>query len=286
VTVRPAWEFAAAAAPRGLALAREKAYLLAWDEQNWLYLLHLTGRRQAQVPAPQAIAAGAASDDGSAFAAIGTKGEVWWLAPDLMPRWQRLLPHPAVAAALDPFGQYLAVADRAGGLVLFNRHGKALAHVRVPRPLLHLAFVPESPTLVGSSDLGLVAAFDLAGNCRWRDGLAAHVGGLAVSGRGERVLLACFSEGLRQYALDGKPRERIAVAEPCRLVGVDYLGQRLLVGGLDRRVLLLDGNGQALADHSADGALTALALTPLGNFAVAALADGRLLGLELRSPAG
>src|SRR5262245_1789278 len=232
VRVRPAWEFTAASALGGLALAREKAWLLAWDKQNWLYLLHPDGRRQAQVAAPQAIAGATTSDDGTAFAVVGRKGEVWWLAPDLMPRWQRLLPHPATAAALDPFGQYLAVADRSGALYFFNRRGKAFARENSPRPLLHLAFITEVPTLVGSSDLGLVAAFDLMGRCLWRDGLAANVGGLAVTGRGERILLACFSDGLRGYSLAGQKLEHVPVAEPCRLVALDYGGRRTLVAGL------------------------------------------------------
>ena len=42
--------------------------------------------------------------------AVGAAGEVWWLAPDLATRRQQTLPQPQVAAALDPYGGYLAVA--------------------------------------------------------------------------------------------------------------------------------------------------------------------------------
>src|SRR5262245_61581126 len=126
VGVRPAWEFAAVATVRTLALAREKGCVLAWDESQWLYLLDRSGKRQAQVPAPRPLAAICCSDDGSAWAAVGMGGEVWWLAPDLMPRWQRALAQPAVAAAMDPFGQYLAAADSGGQLTLFDRSGKTI----------------------------------------------------------------------------------------------------------------------------------------------------------------
>jgi hypothetical protein len=128
-----------------VALAREKGSLLAWDENNWLYLLNRRGERQTQVHGTAALTAACSADDGSAYAALGSRGEVWWLAPDLMPRWQRTVPFPPLAAALDPFGQYLAVSDARGHLHLFDRNGRPRCRVETPRPLYHLAFVPEAP---------------------------------------------------------------------------------------------------------------------------------------------
>src|SRR5262245_17748070 len=100
VTLRPAWDFTTGASPRGLALAREKGGVLVWDDKNWLYLLDRAGRPQAQVPSPRPLAAVCCADDGSSYAAVGSDGEVWWLAPDLIPRWQRNLPHRGVTAAM------------------------------------------------------------------------------------------------------------------------------------------------------------------------------------------
>src|SRR5205814_3288339 len=105
--MRLLWTQSLSARPRGLALAREKGWTLAWDETDWLYLLNQKGERQAQFHAPGALAAACCSDDGSAYVAVGGRGEIWWLAPDLMTRWERSLPAPALAAALDTFGQYV-----------------------------------------------------------------------------------------------------------------------------------------------------------------------------------
>src|SRR5262249_36258486 len=152
----PAWSVALASGLRGLALAREKGTLLTWDGDGGLYLLDRRGERQAQRPLPGVVTAACAADDGSAYAAVGERREVWWLAPDLTPRWQRTLSHAAVAAALDPFGQYLAVADGRGRLHVLDRHGRRVLSADSPRPLHHLAFVPAAPFLVGCADFGLV----------------------------------------------------------------------------------------------------------------------------------
>jgi hypothetical protein len=207
---------------------------------------------------------------------------VWWLAPDLMPRWERSVPGPALAAALDPFGQCLAVADARGNLTLFDRDARQLARVQTPRPLCHLAFVPEVPRLLGCADLGLLACFDPSGRCLWREGLAAHIGALAVSGDGGRIALACFSEGLRFYGLTGRKEGGVAPPEPCRLAALTYDGARLLVGGLGNRLLLLDREARTLDAVTLDGPAVALALAALGEWGAVALADGRVLGLSLR----
>src|SRR5262249_53406119 len=158
-----------------------------------------------------------------------------------------------LAVALDPFGRRIAVADAGGHVSLFDRRGRQLARVETPRPLRHLAFVPEAPRLVGCADLGLLACFDPAGHCLWREGLVGHVGALAGAGAGGRTALACFSEGLRFSALAGRKEGGVAPPEPCRLVALSYDGGRLLVGGLGNRLLLLDRDGQTLESLTLDG---------------------------------
>jgi hypothetical protein len=282
---KPLWSFSPFGAPRGLGLAREKGWLLTWDDCHWLYLINGKGERQAQTRTPAPLAAAAFADDGSSCAAVGSGGEVWWLALDLTPRWHRTLRHAALAAALDPFGQYLAVADAGSGLHLFDRDGRRLWEVQTPRPLRHLAFVPEAPFLVGSADYGLVASLDMAGQVVWRDGLVVHCGSLAISGNGERILLACFSDGLRRYSLDGKKKGHIAVAVACRLVALSFDGRVILVAGRSNRLLLLDTQGKTLGEHQLDRPALAVALSPLADRVIAAQADGQVVALGLRREA-
>jgi hypothetical protein len=281
-SIRPLWSLPLQARPRGLVLAREKGWLLAWDEKHWLYLVNRSGAKQAQVHFPASLATACAAEDGSSYAAAGSNGEVLWLAPDLTVRWQQTVNQRVLAMALDPFGQYLAVSEARGHLHYFDRYGRPIGHVQSPRPLHHLAFIPAAPFLLGAADYGLVARFDLMGRCLWVDGLVAHIGALTVSGDGDRLLLACFTEGLQRYNLLGKNQGRIQVAEPCRLASQSFDGRLILVAGLSNRLLLLDREGRLLCEHLLEKPAGALALCALGEGAVVALSDGRVLGLEVR----
>jgi hypothetical protein len=276
------WSLATGAAPSGLALAREAGTLLAWDENHWLYAVNRRGERQGQARPVAAVAAACVADDGSALAVAGSRGEVCWLAPDLRPRWRHDLHHPAVAAALDPFGRRLAVSDAKGRLSLFDRDGHRLWKSHLPRPLHHLAFVPEAPFLLGAADFGLVVCLDMAGGSVWRDGLPVHCGGLATSGDGGRIVLACFSDGLRRYTLGAGPKGHVTTSEPCRLAALSFDGGLALVAGRSKRLLLLDIHGKPLGVHLLERPALAVALSALGEQAFVALTDGGVRALDLR----
>ena len=262
-------------------LAREAITLLTWDDGGNLCLLNRHGSRQAHRPFPGQLVGACAADDGSAYAAIGPLGEVHWLAPDLTERWHKAYPTPLVAAALDPFGQYLAVCDGRGHLRIMDRKGKRVMTANCPRPLLHLAFVPTAPFLIGAADFGLVACFDLTGQCIWRAGLVAHVGSLAVSETGSTLALACFTEGIQRYDLAGKSLGRHNPGTGCRLAALTMDGQRSLVAGLGPGLLLSDANGKPVASGETELPSVALALAALGDIAYVALPDGRVQAFQL-----
>ncbi len=281
IPAEPVWSLAVSGAVRGLSLARESGWALVRDERHWLYLLDRVGKRHGQLRAPRELTASACADDGSAFAAGGKDGEVWWLAPDLMPRWQRALGQRVEAVAVDPLGQYLAASDATGRLFLFTRKGRPVWRLQVPRPLRHLAFVPEAPFLLGSADYGLVGCFDAQGNMVWRDGLVAHVGSLAASGDGS-ALLACFSDGLNRYALKGPPAVRQPLPSPCRVAALSYDGGRVLAAGLSASVALIDAGGRARGEYKLESPAAAVALSPLADRAVVGTVSGQVIGLKWR----
>ena len=82
---------------------------------------------------------------------------------------------------------------------------------------------------------------------------------LAVTGNGGQIVLACFSEGLQRYGSDGHRLDRLPLEETCRLVAVGFEGLHLLVGGLSKRLLLLDAAGKTLATHELEQSAIALA---------------------------
>lgn len=274
------WSRKIAAPPRGLALARERGWLLVWDADRGLHLFDRSGNLQAHVQTPAPLVHACCADDGQSFAAVGAGGQVWLLAPDLTPRWERSVPQRGAAVALDPFGHYLAAADGEGGLCLFDRKGRSRWRVSHARPLHHVAFVPERPALAASADFGLVTCLDLTGNGLWRDGPLAHVGTLTVSGDGTVIALACFSDGLHSYSLAGPKRRGLGDAGACRLAAVSYDGQALLTDDLEQHLRLWDAVGSVHTAHALDGKPAGLALGATGEEAAVALADGRVLALR------
>jgi hypothetical protein len=157
--------------------------------------------------------------------------------------------------------------------------GAGVGRATNPRPLQHLAFVPERPLLIASADFGSVAAFSLGGRRRWHDAPVAHCGALATSGDGSRIALACFSDGVSFYHHRGEKRRDGPHLGPCRLVALAYDGSALLTAGLDGCVRLHKWDGQIRSDFRPDAAVTSLALNALGNTALVGLADGKVLAL-------
>lgn len=281
--MRLLWSQTIPAPLRGLTLAREREAILAWDGQDGLFLFNAAGTIQAQRPAPAPIAAAGCAEDGSAYIVAGSQSPaVYWLAPDLTPRWQRPLPHRITALAVEPLGRRIAVADAGGTLHLMDGRGRTLWQATTPRPLHHLAFVPESPVLVGAADFGLVLCFGASGECVWRDGLVAHVGSLAVNGDGSCILLACFSDGLYRYSATGPQQQRISLDSPCHFAALSYAGDCSLTADRQKRICLRDSKGDLCDQISLEAPAVTAALSALADYALVGLANGAVLCYEAR----
>ena len=266
---------------RGLSLARERGLVLAWDDQHILHLFNRRGELQGRWSSPDELTDAACADDGTALAATGAGGKVWLLAPDLTVRWERRVPGRAVSVAVETLARAVAVGDGAGTLNLFDRHGTTVWQALNPRPLHYLAFVPEEPRLVVASDFGLVAGYDPAGQCVWRDGLVSHVGSLAVSGDGTSVVLACFSEGLCCYHDgDAKSRRFLPRTAPVHLAALSYDGKTLLTTDREHLLVWRNADGTIRREMTVESKPVALALAATGDRALVAFADGRLAALE------
>jgi outer membrane protein assembly factor BamB len=276
--MRLLWTEAIAPGLQGLALAREGGRLLARDGRHGLFVLDDRGRRLEHRPAPAGLVAACIAADGNTFAAVGNDGKVWLFEKDLTTRWERTF-GPGSAVALDSFGDRVAVADAAGGLVLLDRDGRPLWRATCPRPLRLLSFVAEAAVVVGNADFGLLTCFDARGNLLWRDAPVTHAGSLSASGDGSVIALACYSDGLCCYGVN-QPRPRVVNTAPCRLADVSYDGKTFLTVGLDDRVYLRDPEGIAKAEWTLASRAVAVALAPRGDRAAVALADGTVMMLQ------
>lgn len=276
------WTLPLDASPRGLSLAREAQRLLVWTDSHWLFWTNRKGERQAQTHLPNPIAAAAVSEDGSAFVAAEADGRISWLAPDLRPRWDRRLKGKPTAAAVDPLGLVAAVATNQSVIQFLYSDGELACEVSCPRSAHHLAFVAGTSVLIAAADLGWVGAFDLElGDWIWRDAPVVSLGGLAIAGSGEPILLACFSEGVRAYQKDGKLKEFKSPQRSCRDVAVSYDGSLLVALQLDGCLVGLTADLKPRFNYQPDAAVAGLALGALGDVLYLAQADRKIVALSL-----
>jgi hypothetical protein len=260
---------------RGLALARERGWLFGWDGRDGLHLWDRQGNLQAHSRAPATVAAVAAAADGRHFVVLGQEGRMWLLSPDLTLRWEHGATGRGGAVAIAGEGERVAVAI-GSTLYLLDNNGKGLWAVPTPRPLRHLTFVPEKPVVVGSADYGFVACFEVTGKMRWRDTPVANVGSLSANGRGDCLVLACFSEGVCGYTVDSGQGQRLAGEAACHLADVSYKGDALLMAGLENRVYLRTNQGSFRGQINAEGPVVGIGLAPLADSVVVATAEGIL----------
>jgi hypothetical protein len=267
---------------RGLALARERHWLLAWDGDQ-LSLWDAAGRCLTRKQAATTLAVACSADDGQAYAASGAEGQLWYLSDELRTRWETRLPARPLAVALSPLGEHLAAADAAGGLQLCDATGRRLWRTTVPRPLDRLAFIPEHPLLVGCAAAALVVCYDLTGRQAWRDSHVANFGSLSVTGNGDRIALACWSEGVCCWDRAGRKLPPLSGLGAVARVKQSYDGSRLLVEDPNHRVSLRKPSGELISECPLEARPVALALDALGRSVAAALADGTLLLLASQS---
>lgn len=229
---------------------------------------------------PPVLLAGAA--DGRSFVWADAAGQVRLAAADGATLWARPAPG-AAALAIDAWGHRVAVAH-ATELSVLDGQGKTCWHAVPPRPLRHLTFVVESALLLAAAEFALVCAYDPAGNCLWRDGLMTHVGALAVTGEERWAYLACFTRGLCGYHPRHGRQTALASTAPTRLVSVSYRGDHLATVDLDAGLRLWTDPGTLVGEHRFSAPVIALALAPLADYLVAALASGEVIRLDLTDP--
>jgi hypothetical protein len=264
--------------PLGLLHQREAGGLVVWGERGGLTALSRRGTVQARTrfPEPPRVAV---ADDGSAVVAA-TADQLSWLAPEQQARWQRSIPSPATAVALDPFGRFLAVADGQSRLEILDRDGRRVLTAECPRPFRHLVFVPAAPALIAAADFGLLARLELpSGEWAWRASVVAHVGGLAVADSGEPVVLACYSAGLRRFSAAGKPVPTPDL--PGQSVAVTFDGRLTVVLGPDDTLTGLNPLAEVVFAGTVDEPVRAMALAALGDTAFVATVGGAVRALAV-----
>jgi hypothetical protein len=280
----PLWSHQLADPIAGLAFARESGHVLTWDVSRHVVLLSGRGTLQSQFTDSRPCLSADIADVGSAIA-IANDESIAWLRPDLTPRWRKPLGARPTAIAIDSHGRCVAVADAGNKLHLFDKSGRPIGSLlATPRPLYHLHFLATEPLLIGAADFGLLTALDLRTmRWTWQDNPVIHLGDLTGSADGQTIAVSCFSEGVRRYDPLSKSMAILPTPEPCRYVGMSNGGRHFLVGTIVSSLIALDDSGRVCFDQRFDQPVAGVALSPLADTGIVALADGRVLGLDLRN---
>lgn len=271
-----AWSWLSNSPLVGCGLQRERLRVFAWDDAHGVYLLDLAGRVLAQRRSPKPLLRVVSADTGERLAAVGRHGQIWWLDDELRPVTEVLTGLKPRAAALDPFGEYIAVAGEGSRLFVASWTGQILADVVVGQTMDHLSFVPATGRIVGAAEQGYLALHDVHGNLVWKETMFSTVGGLAVDGSGEAILLACYGHGLIRFTDNGRREGTYQIERSPHAVAIDMDASRLLAATIDSHAVALNLDGQVLADRSLGDRAVSVAIDALGRFVVIGFGSGEV----------
>ncbi len=276
-TPRLKWTFSTEAPLVGLRLARESGEVLAADAAGGLYLLNRKGRISGLSRGPSPIRAIAWGDTGGGGVALVGKNKLYWFDQNLKFDKKVVLSEKALNVALDAHSQYAVVSLADGSNLIFDSPRKPIRTFETNQPLVHLDFLVREPAILGVAGYGMLCKFDFRGNEIWRENLWSEVGGMAVTGNGSAILLACFSHGIQRYNAAGRSDGSYQLGETVSHVSSSFGPYRMLASSVEQQLYWLDFDGRVLWMAQPSETLVAAACDPLGYGAVCGFESGQVL---------
>jgi hypothetical protein len=286
----PAWTVLTDSPLKGLALAREAATILAWDEGDQVYLLDTRGEHRSVSRAPDKIVAATISDCGTLVALLVERSRLLLLSADLETIADRSAPPDAQAVAVDPHGRYVVVASRINVNQFYTRFGKPAGKFATRQPLAHLSFVPDRAFLLGAAAFGSLIGVELRGGAGsgrlgaevvWDEALLSNVGRLTTSGDGGLILASCYAHGVQRYDLRGRNEGAYHLGGTAAHAVSDFPGRLIAVATLEGELVILSPGGQVRWRKGLPRPAKALEADPLGRFLIYGQATGEIVRLDL-----
>ena len=249
-----------------LSLAVEPRRVLVRNQHHQLELLDATGSSIGFWISSAPLVAAKTSADGSAVVALSTGGRLTWLCGTTLEElWnQETLADPQTLA-VDTTGWYVAVADRAGELLVLDCHGQAHSRFRSPVPLTDLVFSQETDWLVACGTAGFIGALTLAGELVWQQRSARDWRILAVSAHDDCMTLDSDGSIILPVDRPGQLREERRLVHSAQGIDLDATGEWLLSWHGAGHVALLRRDSLAeLADWNVRQSIVRAILDSLG----------------------
>ncbi|MGA9925692.1 MAG: hypothetical protein WBQ29_20020 [Isosphaeraceae bacterium] len=290
-----AWTIVTEAPLKGLAFAREAGRILAWDEENQLYLLNALGESLSFSRVPQRIMAGAISDEGSLIALLGEGDDAGLLLlnADFGVGVERPAPSESSFLTIDPHGRYVAIGSRLGAVSFLNRFGRAAGRLETIQPVAHLCFLADRPFLVGAAAFGMLVGVEVLASRTsgrldpeivWQDRLMSNVGRLAVTGDGAMILASCFTHGIQRFDLKGRNEGSYHLGGTVSHAVPDFPGRTIVAATLEGALAIMNSAGNVRWRTQLSRPAIALDIDPLGRYLIYGHSTGEIVRLDLFGP--
>ncbi|WP_041401135.1 hypothetical protein [Planctopirus limnophila] len=275
------WSFTTDAPLADLKLARETGEVVASDHSGGIYLIDIEGRVRALTRLGQVAREVGFADNGATIAAVSGPSSLSLMNRKLSFQWTRQLPDSILATALAPYGEHVAVSLTDGMNAIYTLGNKKQATFQTPRPLKHLAFLGTEAALIGAAEYGLISKIRLDGQILWSESLWSTVGGLAVTGNGESILLAGYMHGLQMFGNDGSSAGTLMLDGTASHVGQSFHQHRIYSATLEQHLACLSKAGDLVYLLGLPEPLHRLQVTAMGDAVIVGFPSGRIMKLAM-----
>ncbi len=277
------WSFTTDAPLVCLSFARETRELFAADASGGIYRLDRGGRIISLTRGLRDVRGLAWSDNGSAGAVLVGESQLCRFTEKMELTWSMDLSDTALAIAIAPYGQYIAVSLASGkNLILDSRKRKTAVYETI-RPVSFLRFLVSKPEIIGAAEYGLLCRHHLNGTLVWSEKIWANVGDLSVSGDGETIMTAGFNHGIQTYDAEGSNRASYILEGTAKRVSTSYTADRVVASTVERHLYWSDSDGELLWATRVEEDIGHVVCDPLGEWIVCGFESGRLVRLDWES---
>ncbi|MFO1020571.1 MAG: WD40 repeat domain-containing protein [Planctomycetales bacterium] len=244
------------------AYARESGQVFCTDKSGHLWRFSPAGEVDAVQKLSEAPRAIAWSDDGTRGVGLFGENHLSWINSSLAVRETLQLPDTTVALAIDPYGEYIAVSTSSGSILVFDGPRQPVLHIDTLRPLTKLQFLTLKPELIGISDSGLIARFDMRGKQVWQINTFGSIGDCAADGKGESLFVASYALGLQKFDEAGENEGTYQLSGTVVKVACSHEATRLAVATQEGKLIWLSEMGEVLWTGRGAAPITWLACEP------------------------
>lgn len=283
------WVYVADTPVDAIHLAGEAQRLLVRDQSGRVAVLSTGGELLASEQTPEPIRLSAADQAGQVIALILGKRSLVLMDWDLNLLAERQLHSEPVALAVDPLGLYIAASFQGNETRLYTRSGKPAGSFETRQPLAHMAFVPGSARLMGSTrfdqlicaELEQSKGSQLDAEVAWTQNTGVAIAHLHLIGGAAKILASCNNMGLQRLNMQGENEGTYQLGGTVLEAAADYPGRFFLASTLEGALMAVNANGSVIWEHNSGGPWRHLCMDPLGRFGLAASALGEVVLIDL-----